>query len=165
VIVVSSVPVPTTKVTPIVGGRVPRMRDTRAAGDRSVKEIPSVVLFDLDKPHCPMGKQLRSPSFSARGGAILDRGIFFEFELAHVEKFARTCAHGEICLLAFIWLWVGCLGKGWVGLLGLVRALNAKAFVWVGFYRDLNPKSCSNRKLLCVLFLRPFLAVFFGRRY
>jgi hypothetical protein len=55
--------VPAAKVTPIVGVRLPRMRDSRTAGDRSVKEIPSVVLLNLDKPHCPMGKQLCSPSY------------------------------------------------------------------------------------------------------
>lgn len=72
--VVSSVLVLAVKVTPIVGGQLPMTRDTRMAEDRPVKEIPPVVPLDLDKLLCPMGKQLRSPRFSARGGAISDRG-------------------------------------------------------------------------------------------
>jgi hypothetical protein len=58
-IVVSSAPMPTANVTPI-----------------PVKVIPPDVPLDLDKPLCPMGKQLRYPSFSARGGAFPDRGLF-----------------------------------------------------------------------------------------
>jgi len=46
--VVSSALVPAAKETPI-----------------PVKVIPPVVPLDLDKPLCPMGKQLRSPRFSA----------------------------------------------------------------------------------------------------
>jgi hypothetical protein len=43
--------------------------------------IPLVVPLDLDKPLCPMGKQLRSPRFSARGGAFPDRGSFLNLNL------------------------------------------------------------------------------------
>jgi hypothetical protein len=62
--VVSSTPGPAAKVTPIL-----------------VKVIPLVVPLDLDKPLCPMGKQLRSPRFSARGGAFPDRGSFLNLNL------------------------------------------------------------------------------------
>jgi len=62
--VVGSALVPTAKETPI-----------------PVKVIPPVVPLDLDKPLCPMGKQLRSPRFSARGGAFPDRGSFLNLNL------------------------------------------------------------------------------------
>lgn len=50
-----------------------------------MKVIPPIVPLDLDKPLCLMGKQLRSPRFSAQGGAIPDRGSFLNLNL-HMSR-------------------------------------------------------------------------------